>query len=253
MAEVIDNPVNDETPETPETCEENLRKRGRPRKKEYDEAEQMRQLLDRVDAAYDETGELVNTAKKLGMSNIRLKKLLITSGKLKYPETEQIQQLLKEGKSIDEIGEILGLKKSSINSYLPYSKIAYKTDETSANAERCDLFRKRKAAVREIRDADSLEKCIDLFCKYKFPMPSGEKFSYTVSSDYLSGEPAMIIEMMDRNDSNYRILRLASVIEAYELIRKGKLSPEKKDEWESDYIRSIFDRFGLNGPSSKEL
>lgn len=37
-----------------------------------------------------------------------------------------------------------GLSKSSVHSYLPYTKIIYNVDELSLYAERCRMYRKRK-------------------------------------------------------------------------------------------------------------
>lgn len=162
-----------------------MSKRGRPQKKNYDAKKQFHELLQMVDYVYDATGEINATATELDLSTIKVKKLLITSGKLEYDETKQIQRLIAYGKSIGEIQEEIGLKKSSINSYLPYSKVPYKDSEVSANADRCDLYRKRKAAVAAIRDFDSLWSCIDVFSGYRFKTTTGLKFTYTVKDGEL--------------------------------------------------------------------
>lgn len=132
------------------------KKRGRPANKQYDEEALKEQLLNNVDFIFHLAGEIKATATELGMSPIKVKKLLITSGKLEYDETRQIQRLLAYGRSMKEIQEKLGLGKSSINSYLPYNKIPYKDVLISASADRCDLYRKRKAAVQAIVDKESL-------------------------------------------------------------------------------------------------
>jgi len=73
---------------------DNKKRRGRPPKKDYDEAKQFNDLLREVDFCFDSTGEIKATAIELNMNPIRVKKLLITSGKLEYDETRQIQRLL---------------------------------------------------------------------------------------------------------------------------------------------------------------
>lgn len=162
-----------------------MSKKGRPQKKNYDAKKQFQELLHMVDYVYDITGEINATATELDLSTIKVKKLLITSGKLEYDETKQIQRLIAYGKSIIEIQEEIGLKKSSINSYLPYSKVPYKDSEVSANADRCDLYRKRKTAVAAIRDFDSLWQAIILFSGYSFKTATGVKFIYTVKGGEL--------------------------------------------------------------------
>ena len=72
----------------------------------------------------------------------------------------------------------MGLGKSSINSYLPYTKASYKESEISANADRCDLYRKRKKAVEKINDFESFWLCIGLFSGYPFLTVDGNKYTY---------------------------------------------------------------------------
>ncbi len=116
---------------------------GRPKKKEYDAHKQLADLMAKVDFAYEQTGEIKATAVKLDMKPEKVKKLLITSGKIEYEETAMIQRLLAYGRKMPEIEQELGIKKSAINSYLPYTKVPYNTEEVSANADRCRRYRLR--------------------------------------------------------------------------------------------------------------
>lgn len=218
------------------------RKIGRPQKKDYDEAEQFSRLLETVDYVYDNTGEIKATADELDMSPMKVKKLLITSGKLEYEETKQIKRLMEYGKGIGDIQKELGLRKSSINSYLPYSKVPYKEKEVSANADRCNLYRSRKDAVEHIKDVESLLACIELFSGYIFLNHENGKFSYEVKEQYL------VI-----NKENIKI-PFETVIKAFEHIVKIKDNDENNAIAVPDdlgcflgasYIYCIFARFGL--------
>ena len=60
---------------------------------------------------------------------MKMRKLLITAGVYSTDISRIIGELHAEGKSASEIQAITGLKKSSINGYLPYSKIMYNHDE----------------------------------------------------------------------------------------------------------------------------
>ena len=75
-------------------------------------------------------------ASEYKISTAKTRKILITSGLFESEESIQIHRLYSEGKSVAEISEITGLKKSTINNYLPYSKGIYKNDEkpTLSNA-----------------------------------------------------------------------------------------------------------------------
>ena len=74
------------------------------------------------------------------------------------------------------------LSRASINAYLPYSKVPYKESEVSANADRCELYRKRKAAEEEIIDSDTLWNALLLFQGYKFHTITGLQLSYEKST-----------------------------------------------------------------------
>lgn len=234
-----------------DTTKKTAKRKGRPPKKDYDEARVMTQLLECVDLCYDSTGEIKATALELGMSTLKVKKLLITSGKLVYDETKQIQRLMAYGKKMSEIQNELGLKKSSINAYLPYSKIPYKESEISANAERCDLYRRRKEAVEKIKGEDSLYECIILFSGYKFQTDSGVDFVYRMKkNDDEKYSDELIIEK-----TKHRI-KLADLLTIYEkVLKKEKVtSPDDFGEVsDADYIYAIFRRLKLVPVCSSEM
>ena len=145
----------------------------------------MIKILSTVCEAYDETKEIKATATELDLAPLKAKKLLITAGKITYQQTDEIQQLQKIGQSMAEIERTLGLSRASINSYLPYKKIPYKEEDISSNAEWCDLYRKRKAAVQKLQehsDETSLWEAILLFQSYPFHTATGLKFKYEIKN-----------------------------------------------------------------------
>lgn len=96
--------------------------RGRTPKKDSDSNLLMHELIRIVAEVYHNTDEIKATATELSLPPNKVKKLLITGKVLSYPETEQIQALLQQGKTMEEIQAITGLSHSAINTYLPYSK-----------------------------------------------------------------------------------------------------------------------------------
>lgn len=143
----------------------------------------------------DEVGE-VNGRKKqellaeeFGISRIKVRKILITTGDITSP----IFSLIAQGLSTAEVAQKLNLSKSTVNSWVGYSKGVYKLSDVSAVADRTRLYRERKAAVaelKEVMDETALWKAVCLFQGYSF-MTAGrrtkddakgqEKFKYTVS------------------------------------------------------------------------
>lgn len=130
-------------------------------------------------AAGEETGNPARKkqellAEEFGISRIKVRKILITTGDLTYPETRQIQALIKSEMSIGAVAEKMGISISSVNSLLPYSKGVYGLD-VSAAADRTKLYRARKQIIIELQDAIqtrdwSLElwRAICLFQNYPF-------------------------------------------------------------------------------------
>ena len=227
------------------------RKLGRPPKKNYDAEKQFRELLDTVDYIYDLNGEIKATAAELEMSPIKVKKLLITSGKLEYDETRQIERLLAYGKCMAEIQVELGLKKSSINAYLPYTKIPYKEAEISANADRCDLYRKRKRAIECIRDMESLWDCVILFQNYTFYTESGLKFTYVVKGNEMfisRKEKSVTFSTIEKAYNKVLHDREAAINGDAGLANERMVYSRPKDIGDFfgiSYIYPIFYRFGL--------
>ena len=87
------------------------------------------------------------------ISPMKMRKILITEGVYKTDISCRIAQLKKEGKTLDDICMITGLKQSAVNGYLPYSKGIYNNEETGTSADRIRLYRKRKKACAELQRA----------------------------------------------------------------------------------------------------
>lgn len=220
-------------------------KTGRPSKKSYDPMAVMEELLSTVDSVFEEKQEIKATAIELDLAELKVRKLLITSGKLRYPQTGEIQELQRAGKKPEEIQNILGLSRASINAYLPYSKIPYKESEVSANADRCERYRKRKAAVEEIVDADTLWDALLLFQGYKFFTIIGLQFSYEIRKGR-SGEYTKELWIDRRGES--KSLTMSTVWKAYENRSGAGIVDRPKalgDLRGVSYIYPIFFRFGL--------
>lgn len=80
---------------------------------------------------------------KLSVAKIR--KILITSGEYRSKESIEVFKLYSEGKSVEEISRITGMKKSTVNNYLPYTKGVYKkNDEPTLSNVRVRKHREKK-------------------------------------------------------------------------------------------------------------
>ena len=108
---------------------------GRPPRKDYDAATILQNQIAIVREVYDSCQEIKATAAELNLAELKVRKLLITGNVISYEQTDTITSLQKEGKTLQQIMEITGLSRASINGYLPYTKVPYKESEISSNAE----------------------------------------------------------------------------------------------------------------------
>lgn len=76
----------------------------------------------------DEVGDVPGRKKQellseeFSISRIKVRKILITTGELRYPLTGQIEKLLATGVIIEDVAERLKISRSTLNSMLPYTK-----------------------------------------------------------------------------------------------------------------------------------
>lgn len=124
-----------------------------------------------------------DVAEEYSVSPMKMRKLLITSGVYGNETSEFIGRLWEEGKTIHEIQSITGLSKSSVNGYLPYSKVIYKNQDSSVGADRIRLFRARRKACEELQgslEEKKLWECMILYQNFKFYTASGLPFRYFI-------------------------------------------------------------------------
>lgn len=135
-----------------------VKKNGKSKKKpEYDQNRIMEQFQNCIVEAYtsgiaDGTGiSLRQVSEEFGITLMKTRKILITAGIYHTENSEQINSMRKQGMNIPEIMKATGLSKSSVHSYLPYTKMIYNVDELSLYAERCRMYRKRKQAIEQLQ------------------------------------------------------------------------------------------------------
>ena len=137
---------------------------ARPKKKHTDPQESMEDLLVNTVALYsfpydDRDGEreselpsLREVADQLETTVLRVRKLLITAEYFSTAVSRQVQQMAAEGNSVEAVMRVAGLKRASVYSYLPYVGLAFNLEQTTVNADRHRLFRKRLKAVEALAE-----------------------------------------------------------------------------------------------------
>lgn len=225
------------------------KKRGRPLRKEYNPQELTEALTAIVSEIYVTTHEIKTTAAELKLSPHKVKKLLITSGSITYPETEEIQRLLSAGKTMSEVAVLLNMSPKTLNTYLPYTRVIYKMDEISQNAERVKRYKLRKRMVEKLQSqmtVDCLWECVVAFQSFPFFTLTGLPFQYHLKVGR-NGDVTKELIVDRRHDS--KTLAWSSVVLAFEKA-KGLDGIVKKPKQIGDirgisYIYPMLWRFGI--------
>ena len=214
-------------------------------------AEQLWQELMKITAeVYRRTGEMRLTAQELEISELKVRKLLITAGEYENQKSAEIGRLFREGMTVREIQALTGLGKSSINGYLPYTKAVYNAKEISRNAERIRKYRARKMCIEELLGEPSEERlwqAVIEFQNYPFTTFSGLFYTYQLKVGKNGSYNKEILISRRRQSKS---LTWSSVRLAFEgaLRRKGEVIEKPKalgDIRGISYIYPIFVRFGL--------
>lgn len=203
-------------------------------------------------------------AEEFGISRLKVRKILITTGDVFYSETKRIQQLLAAGMTKKEVCAQLNIAIATLNSFLPYDKGVYNLTDVSNYAENCKVYRARKGAVDDLRsDQTSIQlwRCICLFAGYPFTTSgrgskTGTRFTYEVSKPTTGGGRRYAGESVEGYGNELWIIRdgqraeksisRSSVDYALHIALAGNVTgPKQLKIYGSSYVYSLFRRFGL--------
>lgn len=227
--------------------------KGRPKKKpSYDPDQIMKELMETISEMYlegrdNDTSEnlsLRQIADEFHFSLMKARKLLITAGVFHSEISDQVNRLNAEGKNVNQIMELTGLSRSSVQSYLPYKRIVYDAKEISVCAEGCKRYRRRKAVVRKIQKCLSAKADVETviwnalveFEGYPFYTAKGLKFHYDIKGNEI---------FVDRKKKS---ITRSSVNIAVQVVLENKgmiTGPKQLGIFGASYIYPIFDRIGL--------
>lgn len=120
----------------------------------------MDELYQQIIDNYKETGSVKRTAEKLGTYPIKVRRVLITEGLWHSKTSDQVLELLAQGKSVAEIAENLVISEKNVQSYMPYSRGQYGGEDRSNEAIRSEEYRERMqmAAKNQVTNTEARSK-----------------------------------------------------------------------------------------------
>lgn len=208
----------------------------------------MEQFTNCIVDAY-RTGTDNNSLRKIseqfGITLMKTRKILITAGVYHTEISDQINSLWEDNWSISDIMKETGLSRSSVHSYLPYTKVIYNAEELSLYARRCRTYRKRKLAVKKLQSCmgesieileETLWNTIKVFSGYFFETAEGERFCYSVNGDKILISKSK--ESITRACVNLALKEILESNREVSTLKKLKSPGE-------GYLYPVFLRFGL--------
>lgn len=223
-----------------------------------------KQLLDEIVGEYNHTESINKVAKALGLSNMKVRKALITAGVYSNENSEDVKRNLEAGKSIEEIAVRLGITVSAVYGYIPYKITAYNLTDRSVNADRVARCRERRKALRELKgiirsEGDwrvALWRVVELYQKQRFRTSGRGKehsgaivFTYELKESSRTGKKTDEILFSTREQG--KTVTKSSVGRALETAleiqqKEGCVSGSKKlGTFGSSYLYAMFLKWGL--------
>lgn len=108
-----------------------------------------RKLFKEIVKVYRDTCSIQDTANRFELSRSKVRKILITMHEITSPITESALPLLKEGKTQEEVAEILNISNATLSTYLPYSNRIFYKENRTLNALRCENYRARQEIAKK--------------------------------------------------------------------------------------------------------
>ena len=219
------------------------------RKPNYNPTSTMRELLtavceyygDPVDDRKDEDPDhisLHDVADEFDITVMKARKLLITGGLYSTAISRRVQELHVQGLTVAQITEKTGLKRASVNSYLPYTSIVYNLPDISIKAERQKQYRVRKRnSVRT--DAEREEKLWQELIYLQgclFTTSRGLDFTYKIRG----GE--MFVDRKEKNITKATVMKAYGKVVELDGVVKG---PKTLGTFGASYLYPIFVKMGL--------
>ena len=219
------------------------------RKPNYNGSHTMQELLtavceyygDPVDDRKEEDVDHVSlhdVAEEYDITVMKARKLLITGGRYSTSLSRKVKELHSEGLTVAQITEKTGLKRASINSYLPYTNIVYNLPDISIKAERQKQYRvrKRNNARTDAEKEEKLWQELTYLQGCLFTTSKGLDFTYKIRG----GE--MFVDRKEISITRATVMKAYGKVVELDGAVKG---PKTLGTFGASYLYPIFVKMGL--------
>lgn len=153
---------------------------------------------ERIISTYHQLDSIKETSRVLRISEQSVRRILVNAGEYSNSRSQEIADLVAEGKSKEEIAEILHISRNTVQAYLPYSRSPYIINdrERTENALRIKRWREEKErlkkrerpmGVKNFRELEFAVSCIESVAQ-TLGMNADQVYqAFTKKSDIING------------------------------------------------------------------
>ncbi len=181
---------------------------------------------------------LHEVAKRFNITVMKARKLLITGNLYSTAISRKVQELRASGLTVPQITEEIGLKRSSVNSYIPYSHIVYRLPDISIEAERQKQYRVRQRNIKRT-DTEREEKLWQELIYLQgclFSTSKGLDFTYKIKG----GE--MFVDRKEKSITKATVMKAYQKVVELDGLVKG---PKQIGTFGASYLYPVFVKMGL--------
>ncbi len=181
---------------------------------------------------------LHDVADEFDITVMKARKLLITGGLYSTSLSRRVQELHAQGLTVAQITEQTGLKRASINSYLPYSNIIYNLPDITIKAERQKQYRvrKRNNTRTDTEKEEKLWQELIYLQGWLITTSKGLDFTYKI----WNGE--MFVDRKEKSITRATVMKAYGKVVEPDGIVKG---PKTLGTFGASYLFPIFVKMGL--------
>lgn len=99
---------------------------------------------DKIVEDYLKMSSVKQVARCNNISAQKVRRILIIEGFIETETSKKVKELYDSNYTISEISKRLGIGEKAVNSYLPYIKTEYNTEDPSVNAKKLRKWRQQK-------------------------------------------------------------------------------------------------------------
>ena len=99
--------------------------------------------------SYLETGSVLRTSRALSISEVKVRRVLLTEGLWSSRTSLQVQHYYNQNMTAAQIAQLLHTTEKAVQQYMPYERGMYKKEDRTADAGHSAIYRERMRSAKE--------------------------------------------------------------------------------------------------------